>query len=132
MWIVHENMKYYRMQLHLTQQNVADMLNVDRTTYTSYETHRIPSLDILIKLCKIFAVSLDELAGINQPLALNEEINIFYKHDQVFDKYLTHDERMLLFSMRLLNEEQLKEVTDLVTKYAKENNELGIEQTDSN
>ena len=120
MLLLQENMKYYRKLLHLTQQDIADMLNVDRTTYTSYETHRVPSLDILIKLAKIFNVTLDQLAGLSAPLVVEEDKDTFYKNNDIFNKHLSHDERMLLFSLRLLTPEQQKDVSDLVYKYVKD------------
>ncbi len=127
MWMLHENMRIFRKQLQLTQQDVARMLNVDRSTYTSYETKRIPSLDILIKLSRLYCVSLDELVGINYDLSLKatvrEDQSPIFGNDEldIFDKYLYPSERNLLFSIRLLTKDQIKEVTDLIEKYADEN-----------
>lgn len=47
-------LKIYRKNSLLTQQQVADALNINRTTYTYYETGKTePSIDTLHKLIKI-------------------------------------------------------------------------------
>ncbi len=127
MLMLHENMKNFRKQLRLTQQDIADMLNVDRSTYTAYETKRVPSLDILVKLCKLYRVTLDELAGIVNdfsPPCPGVDINTINGNPDtldIFDKYLSADERKLLFSIRMLNNNQQAEVKNLIETYSKEN-----------
>ncbi len=127
MSVLHANMRLNRKQLRLTQQDVADMLNVDRSTYTAYETKRVPSLDILIKLCKLYRLTLDELVGFGEipdTIRLEEESTLFkddtYELD-IFDKHLSADERKLLFSIRMLTDSQITEVNDLIKKYAEQN-----------
>jgi transcriptional regulator with XRE-family HTH domain len=57
-------LKTLRLKNRLTQQQVANLLNVDRSTYTYYETGKIkPDVDTLIKLCCIFDTSLETLTG---------------------------------------------------------------------
>ena len=47
-------LKELRKNSKLTQQQVADALSVDRTTYTYYETGRLnPNFKTIYKLCKI-------------------------------------------------------------------------------
>jgi transcriptional regulator with XRE-family HTH domain len=59
-----ENLKRLRKIKKLTQQDVADYLNVVRQTYNHFETGRNePDLNTLIKLANIFEVSLDFLSG---------------------------------------------------------------------
>ncbi len=126
MSVLHANMRLNRKQLRLTQQDIADMLNVDRSTYTAYETKRVPSLDILIKLSKLYCLTLDELVGIVHPgehIYFEEESNPFKRDDEldIFDKYLNPAERKLLFSIRMLTDEQVREVIGLIKKYSEEN-----------
>ncbi|MBO5394793.1 MAG: helix-turn-helix transcriptional regulator [Clostridia bacterium] len=53
-----------RKATKLTQQEVADMLKIARTTYQSYEKGRNePSIEHLINLSKLFNVSVDTLIG---------------------------------------------------------------------
>ncbi len=126
MSVLHANMKINRRQLRLTQQDVAEMLNVDRSTYTAYETKRVPSLDVLIKLSKLYCLTLDELVGVvryDDPIKLKEPNSLFGVENDtldIFDKYLSPSERKLLFSIRMLNDEHIKEVVSLVEKCLKE------------
>lgn len=126
MSVLQANMRRNRKQLCLTQQDVADMLNVDRSTYTAYETKRVPSLDIIIKLSKLYRLTLDELVGITRlgdPIHLEDESNPFKKDNEldIFDKYITPSERKLLFSIRTLTDEQISEVVKMIKKYSEEN-----------
>ena len=51
-----------RVKFGITQQEVADMLKVDRSTYSYYETGRTaPSIESLYNLSVAFGVTADEL-----------------------------------------------------------------------
>lgn len=64
----HENLRFFRLQNNLTQQDVADELAVDKTTYSGYETgRRQPDIQKIRSLAKIFQVSLDSLLEIEKP-----------------------------------------------------------------
>ncbi len=53
-----------RQQEGLTQQEMADRLQIHRTTYTKYETEDVaPSQDGLLRLATLFHVSVDYLLG---------------------------------------------------------------------
>ena len=59
-----KNLKKLRYQCGLTQKQVADLLSVDRSTYTYYETGRTrPDVNMIVKIAKIYKVSCDELLG---------------------------------------------------------------------
>ena len=54
-------LKYYRENCDLSQQQVAQALNIDRSTYTYYETGKtIPSTSTIIKISRILNVSYNE------------------------------------------------------------------------
>ena len=58
------NLKIFRKQRGMTQQQVADYLNVTHTAYNYYEKgKRVPDLDNLIRLAELFGTSLDILTG---------------------------------------------------------------------
>jgi transcriptional regulator with XRE-family HTH domain len=60
--MIHQALKMMRLKNGLTQQQVANLLNIDRSTYTYYETGKIkPDVETLMKLCCVFDVSLDAL-----------------------------------------------------------------------
>lgn len=53
-----------RRQIHMTQQEVADQLQIHRTTYTKYETGVVaPDRQALVTLAQLFNVSVDTLLG---------------------------------------------------------------------
>ena len=57
-----ERICQYRVQRHLSQQEVAEKLEVSRQSVSKWETDgSVPELDKLVKLCELFEVSLDEL-----------------------------------------------------------------------
>ncbi|MFI3326761.1 MAG: helix-turn-helix transcriptional regulator [Clostridia bacterium] len=54
--------KFLREKKGYTQQYVADVLGVHRSTYSYYETGKTePSLDSIIKLSNLYDISLDRL-----------------------------------------------------------------------
>ena len=58
-------LKEIRKSRKMTQQDVAEKLHCDVTTYARYESgDRNPPLEILILLSELFGVSLDYLVGI--------------------------------------------------------------------
>ena len=59
-----ERLLYLRKQAHLTQQAVADTLNIHRTSYTKYETGVVtPDHQGLVALAQLFGVTVDYLLG---------------------------------------------------------------------
>ena len=63
-----KNLRSARMQRHLTQQAVADAVNLALRSYQCYEQGtREPNLDMLIKLADLLQVSTDELLGRTPP-----------------------------------------------------------------
>lgn len=55
-------LRKYRTNCNLTQQQVADALNIDRTTYTCYECNRTePNIEMLKKLTKLYNISYNDL-----------------------------------------------------------------------
>ena len=59
-----ENLAYYRRIAGFTQLQVAQMLNIHRTTYTKYETgDSEPNVENLVRISKILNISLDLLLG---------------------------------------------------------------------
>ena len=60
----HEKLKVLRKKKGLTQQEVAELLNVERVTYTKWENGKNkPNYEKLSMLVCIFDVSLDYLLG---------------------------------------------------------------------
>jgi DNA-binding XRE family transcriptional regulator len=60
-----DQLRMTRMSCNLTQQQVADRLEIDRSTYTYYETGKTtPSIFTLMKLAEIFQVPIDSILSI--------------------------------------------------------------------
>ena len=60
--IFFENIKRLRKESGYTQQEVADLLNIDRSTYSCYEIGKIkPDVDTMICLSQIFAVHYSQI-----------------------------------------------------------------------
>lgn len=59
-----KNLKKFRKEKGLTQQEIAEQLNISQATYWGYEIEKYePSIDILIKLSQLLKVSIDNLVG---------------------------------------------------------------------
>ena len=55
-------LKFYRHECGLTQQQVADRLKIERSTYTYYETGKTkPDINTLIKIAKVYNISYTKL-----------------------------------------------------------------------
>lgn len=62
--VISERIKASRKECKLTQQQVADILGLDRSTYSYYELgHLKPSVEVLVKLSAIFNADISWLAG---------------------------------------------------------------------
>ncbi len=109
-------LKYYRESCELSQQQIANALNVDRSTYTYYETGKTtPSASTLLKLSKIFNVPCSIfLESINQELDLNSLVadsvdnkksrdttGSYESDEKIYD--LSKEEKDILIAYRVLN-----------------------------
>lgn len=57
-----KKLKELRQAEHLTQQELADRLQINRVNYTRYETNAVrPDYELLIKIADFYDVSLDEI-----------------------------------------------------------------------
>lgn len=90
----------------LTQQAVADRLQIHRTTYTKYETGRAtPDQQGLVRLAEIFGVSVDCLLG---------HCSDNHVADTAGETVsLSAEEQALVQLFRRLNEEQRKELLNM-------------------
>lgn len=65
--MLNKNLKKYRNLKKLSQEEMAEKLDISRPAYTGYETgRRKPSLDMLYKISDILEVSIDDLSGIRK------------------------------------------------------------------
>ena len=98
-----------RKSMQLTQEDVANTLNIHRTTYTKYETGKAnPDQKCLLQLAELFHVSVDHLLGRDpEPTPLSLQ-------DGNASLTLTPAEQGLLFNFRLLTPDEQKTVVEFV------------------
>lgn len=106
------NLKLYRDAHGYTQEGLSKELNISRQAYSNYELgKRDPNLDLLIRLCKIYDITLDQLVH-RPPTSCNlmiREANTPYTTAERTDSgdtlYLTVEEVVLLLNYREADEE---------------------------
>lgn len=113
-------LRNYRKINQLTQQQVADALNINRTTYTYYETGKTePNINTLYKLIKLFDVSYNDiLPSDNNCCSLKE---LYLKSDNAFYN-LTMVEQNLILHFRLLSNEEKIQYLEQLKMLHKEDN----------
>lgn len=111
-------LRHCRSNCKLSQQQVADVLGIHRTTYSYYELGRSePDLDTLVKLAHIFRVPPSSLLPSEKEDAVLKEKDL----DDVNPIYsLTKDEQNLLISFRLLSDSDKAEFLAKITNKANE------------
>ena len=115
-----QRLKQFRESCGLTQKQIAEVLNVDRSTYTYYETGKSqPTIDTLIKLAKIFSVSIDALldyrAADSQPSVplLHDAVTLYHRGREGVSAntpLLNDDEKKMVLLYRLLDETDKKSI----------------------
>ena len=110
---VAESLRKIRKAHKLTQQEIANILGIDRTAYTLYETGKTnPPIETLEKLSNMYNATIGYILGKeadNHPERLNKAA--FVAEDDMDPiAYLSKDERKLLLSYRVLSEENKEKI----------------------
>lgn len=67
-------LKEIRISKNLSQENMANMLNISRSAYTKYETgDSSPNVQTIKEICEILKISADYLLGVNKEKIINKE-----------------------------------------------------------
>ena len=91
-----------RKEKKLTQEQVAQYLNMTQSTYQHYENGRAePSIDTILKLADFYQVSVDYLLE----REYNNEIG-----------YLTNEQKNIVFVIKKLNDENLNKTLSATLK----------------
>ena len=116
-------LKLLRVASGMRQEEVADMLGIGRSAYTYYELSRSrPDYDALIRLAKLYNVTIDYLVGIsNFPVNEQQKPDISHDNEAVIATEATvgklgKDERYLVGLYRQLSESGQMEIMDLMKK----------------
>lgn len=104
-----------------TQQQIADILKIDRSTYASYEIGRNrPDIAVLQSFAKIFKVSIDYILNLDEDSVyrLRDDTNEFNKehHKNLLLSKLSSDEKMLIGIYRQLDDNAKKQLSDEARK----------------
>ena len=106
------NLSYYRKLAGFTQQQVAEMLNLNRTTYTKYETGASePSIEILKKIAETFDVEVGDLLGEVPEQLYSNVADGYYEKDN-----LKNELRILCKDYSSLSREDREEVKRLIER----------------
>ena len=106
-------LKNLRNQKKMTQAETAELLGIDRSTYTKYESGgSTPSFDMLQKIADFFEVSVDYLLGRTDERQ-NNNIN-----DN--DNDWPPEAKVLFREVKRLTPEQIELVTKLVKEFVNE------------
>lgn len=129
-------LKKLRENCGYTQQQVADALNLERSTYTYYETGKTtPDINTIVKLARIFNVSyidIFEQEERDQTRSFND-YSLYSKDDlrNVVHIYeLTKMEKVLISLYRLLPSEQqeifINELKDKAEEFNKKDADINL------
>lgn len=109
-------LKMYRKNCLLTQQQVADALNINRTTYTYYEIGKTePSIDTLHKLVKIFNITYEDLLpSESNPETVKDAFLVSKNGEAIYN--LSPDEKEFVVKYRAMSDKEKKKVTVYMDK----------------
>lgn len=74
----------YRKEQNLTQDDIAEKLFVSRQLVSKWENGTgVPSIDVLLELCKLFEITFEELLCLNDEIYVDEN-DIFKGRNRLF------------------------------------------------
>lgn len=104
-----KNLKKLRLEMRMTQQQVADKISVSQQSINKYENHNIePDIDTLIKIADLFEVSLDYLVG---------HTDIPHRIETVEPYDLNDDEASLVDNYRKLSVNERSSINMVIKNY---------------
>lgn len=78
---IRDNIIKYRKLNGLTQNELAELLKVSKTTVSSWERGaNAPDIETLMEICRIFKISVSEMYGTESSVFTNAEINLISKY----------------------------------------------------
>lgn len=124
-----DRLRAIRKEHGLTQQNIADVLGVDRTTYTVYEGGSItPSPATLVKLSQIYNVTVGYLIGVeeNHPelrkIPEEKQRKKLLSSDPI--SLLKKEEKELMLYFRVISDEEKRKIIDEMKTLAQRSGKL--------
>lgn len=121
---VGKKLRNLREKCGYTQQQIANVLNIDRSTYSYYETGKTnPDISTLIILADVFSVSIEELFGQElKPSVMHDseyspvqiDIKNAKKSNHLYE--LSKEEKQLICFYRVSSPEVRKVIMDYIKK----------------
>ena len=111
-----QRLREIRENCGYTQQQLANVLNIDRSTYSYYETGKTsPDISTLVTLANMFSVRLEDLLGQESSLYVNDSSTedlsspkkAFANSHHIYE--LQRDERQLIAFYRAMSKEKREE-----------------------
>lgn len=85
-----ENLQYLRKRENLTQENLAEQMEVSRQTISKWEAcSSYPEMEKLLQLCELFSCTMDDLMRGNMEEAFSEDLTGYDMHMNRFCKQIT-------------------------------------------
>ena len=108
-------LKSHRRAIDLTQQQLADKLNIDRTSISKYENNKqIPEIDVLRKIADFFNITVSTLLGEeNTPIQTQEEL-------KDHKKFMSNLEVQFMGASERDRDKIYKKISELYWKYKDE------------
>ena len=102
-----DTLKSLRKAHGFTQKQIADKLNIDRSTYSYYELGKInPGISSMVILSELYGISLDEMVHFDEALSKAAAPVAEYEATPI----LSEDEKKLITSYRKLSLEAKEDV----------------------
>lgn len=127
--MLRENLKNNLLTLrktnNMTQQQLADLLGIERSTYTSWEAGRsLPKPAQFVKLSEIYNVSFEFLTEsiYQHKLVVNSPLKNPYRvYGDSFVSELNDYERTIILKLRMMNSNDKKSVEEFIESITKNN-----------
>ena len=116
--ILAKKLKSLRDSVHLTQDDVAALLGMNRTSFSKYENGAAtPPLSVLRKLAKLYAIPIEQLIATDPSrcYVFSSEIDplpddMDIEQVSAFFSKLSQEERMIILKLRMLSDDNKNEI----------------------
>ncbi|MBP3939220.1 MAG: helix-turn-helix transcriptional regulator [Clostridia bacterium] len=119
--VLADKLKNLRKSFGMTQDDIAELLDMSRTSFSKYENSAaVPPLKVLRKLSAIYNVPLEYLIHDEQPGVLRFNSNNDNEIPEIdgdslkYFTQLTHEEKILILKLRLMQSDKKKEIIDAI------------------
>ena len=115
-----ENIKLFRKQKLLTQSDIAEIIEKDRSTIAKYENGQAePPFSVLRILSKLFDVTIDELCGIAPASALSVRSDDSEQDNDLLSNF-TKEEQIIIYKLKVMDEEKKKTFMKIFKDFIKD------------